>query len=387
MTLLKVLFWISISGISFGYIGYPVVIWLASTFRPQRKQTDFAVKPAVSLIISAYNEVAIIEQKILNALRLNYPKHLLEIIVVSDGSDDGTDQVVERYAHDGVLLKRYPGRIGKTNCLNKAVPDARGEIIVFSDANAMYHSDAILHLVSHFSDERVGLVSGHTRYTAGLDDGTIRSLGIYSRIETFTKKAESRLGSCVGADGAIFALRKQLYRPLRSVDINDFVIPLQVVKLGFTAVLDERAYCTERSSGNHRGEFQRQMRITNRTIRAIINYRELLNPFRFGIFSVALSSHKLLKFLAPFFLIMLGISSVFLIHVGLVYRAAFLGNLILLLLAALGRKGIEYKPIHGMCMLAYTYVMTNAAVLAGWFQFFRGKTDTVWSPVNRMNQN
>ncbi len=384
MTVTKYIFWSSAFLLIYAYVGYPALIWTLSRLFPRKhKKYDKPFFPIVSLLISAYNEESIIEEKMINSLSLIYPKELLEIIVVSDGSDDRTNEIVERYAGHGVVLKYYGGRIGKTKCLNNAVHATRGEIVVFSDANSIYDRDAVMNLVSNFADDRIGFVTGYTRYAVDLNDGISTSVGIYSRIEKFTKKAESDIGSCVGADGALFALRKKLFQPLRSTDINDFVIPLAVIRQGFRGVLEEDAFCMEKTAGDPRGEVKRQIRITNRTLRAIFNNIGLFNPVTYGIFSFELFSHKVVKFLAPFFAITLVFCTVALMNSGAGYRLFLLAQLILLLFAWRGYGTGRFNALSQVSSVCRTFVTMNLAIVGGWFQFIKGETYTSWSPVKR----
>jgi len=384
MDIVKTLFWLSAAFVLYAYVGYPVVLWLLSSVIPSRSRDNSKpFLPKTSLLISAYNEEAVIEEKIMNSLSMNYPRDLLEIIIVSDGSDDMTNDIVKKYEYRGVLLKYFEGRRGKTACLNSAVALAQGDIIVFSDANSMYDRDAVKNLVSNFTDDRIGFVTGYTRYINKDADEIGASIGIYAKLEKLTKTWESKISSCVGADGAIFAIRKCLYRPLSEVDINDFVIPLNIIRQGFKGVLEANAYCMEKTAENQKGEFRRQTRITNRTLRAIYNNASLLNPLRYGFFSFALFSHKISKFLTPFFLLALACGNVVLLNSGVTYRLMLLVQSVCYLFAWLGYRGRGLKVFSGLNSLCYTFVAMNAAILVGWVQFVRGRTYTIWSPVKR----
>ncbi|MEW6417357.1 MAG: glycosyltransferase family 2 protein [Nitrospirota bacterium] len=379
------LFWFSIIFVLYTYLGYPLLLLLLSLFYHNKNQKHLNqignFYPAVSLIISVYNEEEVIEDKILNSLELNYPKELLEIIVISDGSDDRTNEIVARYADKGVLLRYYEGRIGKTACLNKAIPLTKGEIIVFSDANSKYDKDAIRELVKHFSDEKIGFVTGHTKYRVERNSDKLYPIGLYSKIEKFTKKLESGLSSCIGADGAIFAIRKKLYQPLNDFDINDFVIPLNIIRQGFRGIMEEQAFCTEEAAKGNRGEFNRQARISNRTIRALFNNADMLNPFKFGIFSFELFSHKMSKFLAPFFMLTLLSVNLALINDGPLYVTSLSFQVILYLLSFLGHKSESFRDLSGLISVSRTFTMVNLAILWGWIKYFQGHTYTSWTTV------
>ncbi len=372
----------------YAYGGYPILLRAISHFkrhacgtaRPDRAPTCL---PKVSLLISAYNEEIVIEKKIKNSISLNYPKDLLEIMIVSDGSTDRTREIVERYAGRGVFLRHYEGRIGKTECLNLAVPLAMGEIIVFSDANSEYDRNSIKEMMTHFEDPKTGFVTGWTKYSAQKNCETAGSLGMYAELELLTKRYESMIGSCVGADGAIFAIRKELYRPLRPHDINDFVIPLTIVEQGFRGVLEEKAFCIEAAAGSVRGEFQRQVRITNRTIRAIVHNRTLLNPVKFGLFSFELFSHKLCRFLVPLFLVILLLSNLPLSGRNAFYTIAFISQIVIYTSAGFANFTERIPFISRVFAALNAFVMVNLAIFTAWIKYFQGATYTTWSPTQR----
>ena len=179
-----------------------------------------------------------------------------------------------------------PTNKGKTACLNDIVPTLGGKIILFSDANAFYERDLVRKIVRAFADEKVGFVTGSTKYFSSLKSEGIEATSLYSRLEKFVKESESRIGSCVGADGAIFAIRKHLYTPPPPYGMNDFEIPLSIVKQGYRGVLESQVYCHEETPSTMKSELYRHIRITSRTIRAIFNHVDLLNPFKYPIFSL-----------------------------------------------------------------------------------------------------
>lgn len=379
---LVAVFWTEIAIVVYAYVGYPVILAMLGVFRKKRPASQAMARlPRISLLISAYNEERIIEKKIENSLALNYPRDLLDIIVISDASTDTTDAIVKRYADRNVLLARCEGHIGKTACLNKIVPGTQGEIIVFSDANSQYDTEALNHLVENFSDPSIGWVTGTTRYESSTGESRVSSAGLYTRIERITKVLESAIGSCIGADGAIFAIRRHLYRPLHESDINDFVIPAMIKEQGYDGVLALKAYCIERSAGSVSGEFRRQVRITTRTLRAIFNHRGLLNPFRHPLFAFELTSHKLMKFIVPFALCALFIANILIIltNNNLLYIALFGFQAIVYALWIADSLGIRISFLSGPCRIAQTFCAVNLAILIGWIKFFRGEKFTTWA--------
>ena len=376
----EIIFWLSLIAIVYAYIGYTIMLFPIAMFIKREKCNDKKDElPNVSLIISAYNEEKVIEEKLENSLQLDYPKNMLEIMVISDGSDDMTEDIVRKYTDRGVTLKRYQGRIGKTACLNNAVPQAKGDVIVFSDANSKYDRYAIRELVKHFSDPSVGYVTGHTAYIESKYEEKVLPIGIYSQIEKRTKVLESKIYSCVGADGAIFAIRKNLYRPLKDFDINDFVIPLQIVRQGFRGVIEEKALCIEKAAEGPRVEYDRQVRITNRTIRAVLNNAEMLNPIKYGFYSLELISHKVFKLLSPYFAIAFFMSNAFLIQHATFYLIVFIGQLSFYTIAAIGYYEKRFRKISTLISLAVTFVMVNMAIFMGWVRYFKGDTYVTWS--------
>jgi len=380
MVIVKSLFWISVLMIFYAYLGYPILLWIISGFKNSQRKTELKrFEPKVSLLISVYNEESVIEDKILNSLTLDYPKNLFEIVVISDGSNDRTHAIAAGYASKGVFLRHYEGRSGKTACLNKAVPLAKGDIIVFSDANSKYDKAAIKRLVNNFIDETIGFVTGTTKYISNDGERILDSIGVYSRIEQFTKRLESNIGSCVGADGAIFAIRKHLYRSLKDFDINDFVVPLNVIKQGFRGVFEEEAFCIEKTAKSTKGEFNRQVRITNRTIRAIVNNRKLFNPFEFGIFSFQLLSHKVCKLMVPFFMLLFFFTNLLLIRDSFLY-IFILGIQVFVYLASMLKDLWQRsKGINRLISMFHTFTIINMAILWGWVKYLKGETYVTWT--------
>jgi len=370
------------SFIFYSYAGYPLLLWLMSLFsRRSDAPVSTSFEPRVTLFISVYNEEKSIEEKILNTLELNYPKALLDVIVLSDGSTDRTEEIVSKYAGRGVRLRHYEGRIGKTACLNQAVPLAEGNIVVFSDANSKYDKEAIRQLVQHFQDQQIGFVTGMTEYTSNGPDSS-NSIGLYWKIETMIKTLESKVGSCVGADGAIFAIRQKLYRPLQPYDINDFVIPLRVNEQGYRGTLESGAFCIEETAGGAKEEFRRQVRITNRTIRAIVNHAYLLNPFGYGLLSFELFSHKVCRLCVPFTMIVLLATNFILATRGTFYLLILSGQIALYVLAGLSnlKPNCAIPFISRIASVSHTFTMANLAILSGWIKYLKGEMSVVWVP-------
>lgn len=378
LTAVQLIFWLGIGAVATTYGIYPVVLCFAQSRRRTRTIPN-APLPHVTLVISAYNEAGVIREKIENSLALDYPADRLEIMVISDGSDDGTNEIAREYAHRGVVLRRQEPRGGKSLGLTRFVPRARGEVIVFSDANAMYEPDAIRKLVRHFGDEKVGFVVGHQRY---VEEGSPASSSesLYWRYETAIKVWEGRVGSVVCGDGAIYAIRSELFEPLREDDINDFYLPLRIVAKGYRGVFDEEAICYERTAEDFAGEFRRKARIVNRSLRAVIRVPAALNPFRVGVFAFQLFLHKVLRWFVPVFLLAALVSSGWLAFYGRVpfYQLLFVAQLVFYANAAAHvLPGIrELKPVY----VAYYFCVVNAAAVWGVLGCLFGRKISVWQP-------
>lgn len=375
MSVLELLFWLSLGLTLYPYLGYPLLVTLLARMssRPWR-QDEFT--PRISLLISVYNEEAVIGEKLENALALDYPEAQLEILVVSDGSTDRTNELVQACSDRRVRLLTFE-RAGKTACLNRALEEATGELVIFTDANSMFPRRMLKLMARNFSDEQVGLVSGWTKYRHAGAAEEEAAPGLYARLEMVTKQAESMLASCVGADGAIFAIRRDLYRRLGANDINDFVIPLQVVGQHKRVVLDPEVYCLEEPSDEPRKEFRRQARITNRTLGAIRWHRQYLNPFEYGWFAFFLLSHKLLRFMVPLFAAVMLLASSALMFSGVWYGLIFVMLWLFILAGGSGWLGWYKARVVDLCA---TFLLTSLAQLVGWFRFLTGREDRIWTP-------
>lgn len=384
--MLAAIFWIGVSAAAYAYVGFPVLARaLAGRKRgPTASGADHAEGHVlVSLIIPAYNEERHLEAKITNALSADYPRGLLEVIVVSDASTDRTNEIARRFESQGVRLIVQETRRGKTAGLNRAMAVVKGDVVVFTDANATFPVEAIGKLVSYFGDPKIGLVTGYTRYVSTNAEETADGANAYTSLERDMKRAESKWGCCVGADGAIFAMRHSLYRPLRDDDINDFVLPLAIIDQGYTCVLADDAFCFEGPGQSVHSEFRRQSRITNRSLRAIWRHRRLLNPLRFPVFSFFLFSHKVVRLLVPVLLAASTIALVVLATRGrLPYLwlagAAVLPGLSMVAKIAMPDLFASSRGFGRALRLLNLLAVTNLAVLHGWSRFVSGHSEVTW---------
>jgi cellulose synthase/poly-beta-1,6-N-acetylglucosamine synthase-like glycosyltransferase len=368
------------------YFGYLFVLFLISLFKKNKNNTSDIYLPSVSIIVAAYNEEKVIEDKIKNTLNLDYPQDKLEVIVFSDSSTDQTDEIVKKYSKEGVNLLRIEGRKGKTYCQNRAVEEAKGEIIVFSDANSIYQRQAIKKLVRNFSDEQVGCVSGELKYYNKKDlngESSVQGEGVYWSYEQKLKKMESQISSVVAANGSVYALRKKDYIPLQNEANSDFAEPLKLLLKGYRIIYEPEAFAFENTADNWREEYTRRVRIVTGTFDNFIGDRELhsiLNPFNFGIFSLQFFSHKLLRWFSGLFLLFLLVSSLILYNQAVFYQFIFWGQIFFYSLALYGllaevfSKMINLKIPH----VLFYFCLSCWAMLIGVYNAIRGNHIITW---------
>lgn len=370
------LLFLSLGALAYIYVGYPLLLQLLVSWRSPRRVRCAPIEPTVTFVISAYNEVAVIGRKIENALALDYPQDNLRVVVISDQSDDGTDDIVRQYAGRGVLLVRQEQRLGKTAGLNRTIPSLTSEIVVFSDANAMYERNALRKLVRNFADPAVGCVTGEARYTKGPRNAADRGERAYWGYEMRIKRLETAVGSMVGGDGAIYAIRRELWQRIPDAAINDFLNPLQIVEAGWRAVYEPEAICYEETAGGATREWRRRVRIVSRSWRAVFQARGVLNPFRVGLFAWCVVSHKILRWFSGAFVFGALAACASLIGTSvashqLPYLAVVAGVVLVLVAVPQARSGLG--------VLTY-FAVINAASLAGVLRGTLGRVSGVWTP-------
>ena len=372
-----VIFWTSFALLCYAFIGYPLILRIFAPFLGRRVRSDERYRPAVSLILSVYNEEAVIAEKIRNYQTLDYPRDLLEFVIVSDGCEDRTEEIARSYAADDsrIRLIVQEQRGGKTLALNRGVSEACGEILIFTDANSMFDRDAVQKLVRHFTDPSIGLVSGRSLYLDASGGGE-GSGGAYRAYEEMLKEGESRVGSIIGADGAIYALRRELYEPLEPRFINDLLHPVQVVLRGYRAISDSEAICRETVDGEYGGEFRRQTRIMAQSWLIFLSrIGRLVFRGKLG-YTAAFISHKFLRWLTfPLFLALM-VSGLFLLREGAIYGIGCAGVVfgsLLALAGSVGRGG-------GIARAAYLFFLLHAAAVYGFVRFVGGNQYTTWNP-------
>ena len=379
MSILESVFWVAAGFVGYIYLGYPLMVFVGAALRG-RRVAKRSQEPSVTILIAAFNEVAHIGETLDNALTLDYDARKLQIIVVSDGSTDGTDEVVRRYADRGVMLLRQEPRNGKTAALNSAVPHATGEVLVFADANSLYDKAALRHLASNFADASVGYVTGKLGYRNRDGSMTGDGCSLYMRYENFIRNCESDLGSLVGVNGGIDAVRRSLYVPMKPDDLPDLVLPLLVVARGFRVVYEPKALLSEEANGSARDEYRMRVRVSLRAIWTLADMRSMLSVRRHGFYAVQLLSHKALRYVAFAFFVSAFASAALLWPVGQIYRIAFVAQVLFALLAWLGflaeRRGMKVRILS----VPFYFVLVNVAALQACIKFARRQRHRVWSP-------
>jgi cellulose synthase/poly-beta-1,6-N-acetylglucosamine synthase-like glycosyltransferase len=375
----EVIFWLSAAALFYTYAGYPLLLALVSAVRPRRvRRGDF--ESTVSVIITAYNEERDLAVKLENTLALDYPSELLEIIVASDCSSDRTDDIVKEFAPRGVRLHRQAQRLGKTAAQNAAVAQARGDVILFSDATSLYQPDAVQALLPNFADPMVGCVAGRLIYVDPANSRIGRGARSYWSYETFLKKHESRACSLIGASGCLYAVRRAAYVPLYHEACSDFIIATKMVEQGLRAIYEPNAVCTELTNRRSDNELKMRVRVIAQTFTDLWRHVAMLNPFRSGFYAIQLLSHKVMRYLVPFFLMAIFVASLTLAG-SVFFRILFAAQLAAYACAALAWV-LDLVGIRSR-LLAFPqyFVLANIASLIALYKFLRGERYAHWEPI------
>ena len=378
---LSVIFWVCFLLVAYTYVLYPVLLFLASSVarlgRGARTATETAPLPAVSLIIPAHNEERHLPAKLVNLAALQYPKDRLEILFVSDGSTDATNEILQRATGGNMTSLVLPTRGGKSNALNQAVGRVRHDILVFSDAATLFAPDAVSKLVRHFADPRVGVVCGALQFQASAESR--QTEGLYWRYESLLRLMESRIGVTLTASGAIYAIRRACFVPL-SADtlVEDLVVPMTARRLGFHVLYDPDARGTDFAASTVAGEFARRVRIATGSFRALGGLlRGPLDP----VTAFAFVSHKLLRWTLPFLLIGMLVTSAALLESPL-YLALFV---LQALFYGWGLVGYLFRQrIQGIrfALVAYYLLAIHLAFLVGFVRYLSGRREIEWRQVH-----
>lgn len=371
----EIVFWLSVGVVFYSYLGYPLV--LAAIGRPKRNAAEQAEQdgPTVSLVVSVYNEEKGIEEKLRNLEEITAGEGVVELLVGSDGSTDRTVELLRKSRLKGLRVFEFPDRRGKARILNDLLDHARGDIVVFSDANSLFRPDALRNLLRPFSDPGVGAVSGELVL---ISPGNIGE-SLYWQYETLVKRLESRAGTLVGATGGVYAARRTLIRrlPVEHAIADDFMIPLRIVEQGYRVTYAPDAVASEIAEETVRGEFRRKVRIGAQNFNALRYVSGMLNPAK-GFPAFALWSHKILRWLVPVFLAGFLLAVPALRERGGIYASVFYGELLFIALAIVGFVGERWKIRSPVVVLPYYFLAMNAALCVGLIRSLTGAQSPAW---------
>lgn len=375
-------FWLSVAAIAYAQFGYLACLAVLSRVihRPVKRAP---IHPSVSLIVPVYNGGGLISSKIENLLALDYPPELIEIIIVDDCSTDDTAGIVGVGLRPGPALHllRLDRRSGKAAALNAGLAIAKGEIIGFTDVAAMLEPDALALAVERFADPTVGCVSSEDEVIAGR--GVAASESLYTRIDTHIRGLEASIASATGMNGSFYLARHELCPPFPLDLATDMFTALHCVDRGFRAVVDERAKVRLTAQPNAGREFERKVRTMVTGLRAQRAFIRLLNPLCFGVFSIFLVSHKLLRYLTPVFVLSSVASTAYLSPSGAVFTWLLWAELALVCIGLL-QIGVETLTARSGAGTAPAFIcVTIAAAMMGWYRYFRGERYETWQPTER----
>lgn len=367
----------SIGLLSYTFIGYPSLIWAFAQLFPNAIRVG-ACRPDVVVIVVAYNEARRIVTKLETCLALDYPKEMLRILVVSDGSNDGTNDLVMAYADRGIGLLAFPERRGKAACLNDAVASCNETIIVFTDARQRLAVDAVQKLVENFSDPKVGAASGELVFETDGMTGFGEGVDAYWRYEKFIRQQESRVHSVIGVTGALYALRRECFREISTDTIlDDLVIPMNVVMAGRRVVFESRARAFDLPAHDHREEKRRKTRTLAGNYQLIFSHPCFFVPLRNPVL-LQLVSHKVLRLVAPFCMLLLLVTNVALLPLGWPYRGLFFAQLLGYALPVIGELSPHVRRFR-IVKLATAFLLLNWFAVLGLVEFLRNRNAHLWA--------
>ena len=380
---LEIAFWIIAGLLVHTYITFPISLPLLSEFFSRKKDhPPLQELPKVSVIISAYNEEAVIAEKIRNCLELDYPADKLEILIGNDGSSDRTAEIVAQFPQ--VRLVNAPKNAGKAAMLNHLQPLATGDILLFCDANTLFFPNVALKIVQPFQDPKIGCVCGHLI----LNDSSQSALGegesAYWDLESEIKKFEGLLDRVIGGNGAIYAIRRELYSPIptRKSIMDDFYVTVRVLQKGFLSTFVSSAIGTEQTSKAGSGEFKRKIRIGRANYNFLFSYLLLLNPLR-PLVAYLFFSHKLLRWFSPHLIVTLLVLNILLIGQSLAYSITLVGLLLLLVLGIAGALLAKKNRKTPFTSAPYYLLGMNVALMRGFFLSFLPEKSGSWERVER----
>ncbi len=387
---MEILFWLSLFIVFYTFAGYGILLYILVRVRRLIKGKRAVpgldqVFPTLTLIIAAYNEESIIEEKIRNTLELSYPHDKLKFLFVTDGSSDRTPALISAY--DRIKLMHTPVRSGKIQAIHRAMHEVDSEVVVFTDANTFLNKDALLLIARHYADPKVGAVSGEKRVQQEAVSDATAGEGFYWKYESALKKWDSELYSVVGAAGELFSVRRSLYQQVEPDTIlDDFMISMLIAQQGYRIIYEPDAYASELSSDNIKEELKRKVRIAAGGIQSILRLKKLFNPFHYPVLSFQYISHRVLRWtITPFLMILALILNVVIVARSghWVYLVILLAQLLFYISAFAGWMLEKRKVKVKVLFIPYYFCVMNYAVLAGILRYMAGNQSSVWEKSKR----
>lgn len=383
---MEIFFWTCVFIVFYVFVGYGMLISILAKIKGTKPIETLADEdlPEVTFLVAAYNEEEIIEEKIKNTLALDYPKDKLKIKIVTDGSNDGTNDIVSRFSEAELCFK--PERAGKIAAVNRVMPSVESGLTVFTDANVMINKDGLKNMIRHFQSNLVGAVSGEKTVLSKEEDGASSSgEGFYWKYESFLKRKDAEWNTLVGSAGELFAIRTHLYENIdTNTLIEDFVMTMKLSAKGYKVAYEPQALAMETGSANIEEETKRKVRISAGGIQAVIMLLPLLNLFKYGKLTFQYISHRALRWtLMPLALVGAFTSIFFLAPQGWPYDLIMRLELIFAILALAGyamRNGeTKIKALY----IPYYFIYMHYCVVLGWIKYFRGKQQVTWDKAKR----
>ncbi|MFH1678407.1 MAG: glycosyltransferase family 2 protein [Candidatus Omnitrophota bacterium] len=382
--MLKLIFWLFSGLMLYTYLGYPLLLMILAGFksRPVKKAL---ITPSLSFVIAAHNEEMVIADKICNTLSLDYPQDKLELIIVSDGSDDNTNSIIKNFRDEKIRFFHYAQRKGKPFALNLAVSEAKGDILIFSDANVSYDKDALRNLARNFNDESVGCVCGDVLIKAR-GSSVNKAIIYYSRYDRWLRQKEGLINTMLGADGAMYALRRALYSEIPANTIaDDLLISMGAAEKGYRTVYEEDARGVEYTALTFNEELKRKARVVAGGFQALRFLKVALNPFLRKMLFFQFISHKLLRWIAPLLILSIAVLNIAILRVDKGIYLISLTLQVCFYLAAL--LGMFFKLISGkgkgIFYIPYYFCTTNLAAIVGICGLFIKKQTVTWKKAAR----
>jgi cellulose synthase/poly-beta-1,6-N-acetylglucosamine synthase-like glycosyltransferase len=391
MTPIEITFWLSVAILFYCYLGYGILLVavnaLKRLFYPLRKSVEVELLP-VTLIVAAYNEECILHEKIVNTLKIDYPSHLLQVIFITDGSTDGSSELVSQFPF--ITLLHQNSREGKSAAIKRAMRCVQTPVVVFSDANAMLNAGCLKAIIRHYSDPTVGGVAGEKRIISNSRNSVLgEAEGMYWKYESFMKQQDSNFNTVVGAAGELFSVRTELFElDEHNLILDDFVISMQVCLEGYKIKYEPRAYATEYPSASLLDEEKRKVRIAAGAFQATEYFSQRLRFFRYPLLSFQYFSRRLLRWIAcPFLIAVVFFTNVWLVadHQGTIFNSLLLLQILFYSLALLGRIFILAGLSAGILNIPFYFFFMNACLVKGFFQYRQGLQTVLWEKTIRIN--